>query len=101
MHADMDKMCLLSYCLDLHVLVINVKFSTKKKTINTGNYCVPIKKLKYEAMCYEVMIYSSNSMHCEISSTDKDNNKTCADPAEIIFDTKLLVLKHEGKHFNH
>ena len=84
MHACMDDMCLLSYYLDLHVLVINGEFSTKKKPINIGNYCVPIEQSKYEAMHYAVMVDSSNVIHYTISSTDKDANKTHANHVEMI-----------------
>ena len=45
------------------------------------------------------MIDSNYDVYHTESSTDKENNKNCANPAEMKYKTRSLTLKHEGIHF--
>ena len=58
-----------------------------------------MKHSKYEAKQHKVVIDSNYYMHCTESRTKKETNKNRINPTEMIDKTKLLMLKHEGTHF--
>ena len=80
------------------MLVISGDVGAKNNPITIGYYCIPMVNSN-EAKQHTVMIDSDWTINCAERSTDKSTNKIFTNPAEMIGDKKLLILKHEKMHF--
>ena len=85
----------MSCFLHRHMLVISGDYSTNKNIITIGYYCFPTEYSKFKSKHQKVVINSNYDMSCTLSSTDKETNKICTNPAKMMGEKKLLILKHE------
>ena len=61
----MDDMCILSSCLDLHVIAIDGKLIPMSKLFIIGNYCVHVVDSKHEAKHHAVMMDNSHTFFAQ------------------------------------